>query len=35
MKNFRKKDNTLIIMCGLPGSGKSTMAKKNFREIWN
>lgn len=28
MKNFRKKDNTLIIMCGLPGSGKSTMAKK-------
>lgn len=33
MKNFRKKDNTLIIMCGLPGSGKSTMAKKFQRNL--
>lgn len=28
MRKFWKSENTLIIMCGLPGSGKSTIAKK-------
>lgn len=28
MKKFNKKDNTLIIMCGLPASEKSTISKK-------
>lgn len=28
MNNFKKEDKSLIIFCGLPGSGKSTIAEK-------
>lgn len=32
MRNFQKEDNILIIMCGLPASGKSTLAKNISRK---
>lgn len=32
MEKIRKKDNTLVLMCGVPGSGKSTYAKKIAKE---